>query len=169
VTIENRVSGGNIPSQFHAAVRKGILDAAKDGVLGFAVVDTHVSVLDGAAHVKDSNEMAFRLAAAEALRMALRNAGPVLLEPVMHVELAMPVEHQGDLVADLNRRRSHILGIENRTNGAVLNAEVPLAELWGYADAIRSLSRGRAAYSMTPSHFDQVPKAVADALLKEAA
>ena len=169
VTIENRVSGGNIPSQFHAAVRKGILDAAKDGVLGYTLVDAHVSVLDGAAHVKDSNEPAFRLAAAEALRMALRNAGPVLLEPVMRVELAMPVEHQGDLVADLNRRRSKILGIENRTTGAVLNAEVPLAELWGYANAIRSLSRGRAAYSMTPSHFDQVPKAVADALLKEAA
>jgi len=169
VTIENRVSGGSIPSQFHAAVRKGILDAAKDGVLGYTLVDAHVRVLDGAAHVKDSNEMAFRLAAADALRTALRNAGPVLLEPVMKVELAMPVEHQGDLVADLNRRRSQILGIENRTTGAVLNAEVPLAELWGYANAIRSLSRGRAAYSMTPSHFDQVPKAVADALLKEAA
>ncbi len=168
VTIENRVTGGNIPSQFHAAVRKGILDAARGGVLGFTLVDAHVCVLDGAAHVKDSNEMAFRLSAADALREALSKAGPVLLEPVMKVELATPVEHQGDLVADLNRRRSKILGIENRTTGAVLNAEVPLAELWGYANAIRSLSRGRAAYSMTPSHFDQVPKMVADALLKEA-
>jgi elongation factor G len=101
--------------------------------------------------------------------MALRKAKPVLLEPVMKVELATPVEYQGDLVADLNRRRSKILGIENRTTGAILNAEVPLAELWGYANAIRSLSRGRAAYSMTPSHFDQVPKAVADALLEQEA
>ncbi len=169
VTIENRVTGGNIPSQFHAAVRKGILDAARTGVLGFTLVDADVTVLDGAAHVKDSNEMAFRLAAGDALRLALRKAKPVLLEPVMKVELATPIEHQGDLVADLNRRRSKILGIENRTTGAILNAEVPLAELWGYANAIRSLSRGRAAYSMTPSHFEQVPKAVADTLLENGA
>lgn len=169
VTIENQVTGGNIPAQFQAAVRKGILEAAKSGVLGYPLVDARICVLDGAAHVKDSNEIAFRLAGAEALRLALRQAGPVLLEPVMRVELAMPVEHQGDLVADLNRRRSKILGIENRTNGAVLNAEVPLAELWGYANAIRSLSRGRAVYSMTPAHFELVPRAVAEALLKEAA
>lgn len=169
VTIENRVTGGNIPSQFHAAVRKGILDAAHEGVLGFTLADAHVCVLDGASHAKDSNEMAFRLAAADGLRKALRSAGPVLLEPVMRVELATPVEHQGDLVADLNRRRSKILAIENRITGAVLSAEVPLAELWGYANAIRSLSRGRAAYSMTPSHFDLVPKAVATSVLEDAA
>ncbi|MDB6129819.1 MAG: Elongation factor [Verrucomicrobiales bacterium] len=169
VTIEDRVSGGNIPTQFHAAVRKGILDAAKSGVLGYTLVDAHVSILDGAAHVKDSNEMAFRLAAAEALREALRKAKPVLLEPVMRVELATPMEHQGDLVTDLNRRRSQILSIENRTTSALVNAEVPLAELWGYANAIRSLSRGRAAYSMTPSHFAEVPKAVADLALKAVA
>jgi len=103
------------------------------------------------------------------LRMALRKAGPVLLEPVMKVELATPIEHQGDLVADLNRRRSKILGIENRTTGAVIDAEVPLAALWGYANAIRSLSRGRAAYSMTPSHFEQVPETMTTALLEKGA
>jgi elongation factor G len=163
------VTGGNIPSQFHAAVRKGILEAAKNGVLGFPLVDLRVCVLDGAAHEKDSNEMAFRLAAAEALRTALRKAGPVLLEPVMKVELTAPIEHQGDLVADLHRRRGQILGIENRPTGVVINAQVPLAGLWGYANAIRSLSRGRAAYGMTPSHFEAMPKALADALLEEAA
>jgi elongation factor G len=169
VTIENLVTGGNIPSQFHSSVRKGIEDAARNGVLGHQLVDAHVRILDGAAHVKDSNDMAFRIAAADALRIALRRAGPVLLEPVMKVELSTPADYQGDLLADLNRRRSKVLGIENRITGALVNAEVPLSELWGYANAIRSLSRGRAAYSMTPSHFAQVPVAVANELHKEAA
>jgi elongation factor G len=169
VTIENRVTGGNIPSQFHSAVRKGIEEAARGGVLGYPLVDAEVRILDGAAHVKDSNEPAFRLAAAEAMRMALRRAGPVLLEPIMKVELSTPLEHQGDLLADLNRRRGKVLGIENRPTGAVVNAEVPLGELWGYANAIRSLSRGRAAYSMTPAHFEPVPDAVASTVLKDAA
>jgi elongation factor G len=169
VTIRNRVSGGNIPSQFIGAVRKGIEEAARGGVLGYPLVDAEVSILDGAAHVKDSNEPAFRLAAAEALRIALRGAGPVLLEPIMKVELSTPIEHQGDLLGDLNRRRGKVLGIETGSTGAVVNAEVPLGELWGYANAIRSLSRGRAAYSMTPAHFAQVPESVASAMLNEAA
>ena len=168
VSIENRVSGGNIPHQFHSAVRKGIEDAARTGALGHTLVDAQITVLDGAAHVKDSNEIAFRLAAAEALRMALRRAGPVLLEPIMRVEVNTPLEHQGDLLADLTRRRAKILQVENRTLGAEIKAEVPLRELWGYANAIRSLSRGRAAYSMTPSHFEPVPAAVANELLKQA-
>lgn len=165
VSIENRVSGGNIPTQFHSAVRKGIEDAACDGALGYTLVDARVTVLDGAAHVKDSSEPAFRLAATEALRTALRRAGPVLLEPVMRVELSTPLEYQGDLLGDLNRRRGKILQVENRTLGAEIQAEVPLRELWGYANAIRSLSRGRAAYSMTPSHFETVPDTIASELL----
>jgi elongation factor G len=169
VTIRNRVTGGNIPSQFIGAVRKGIEEAARGGVLGYPLVDAEVSILDGAAHVKDSNEPAFRLAAAEALRIALRRAGPVLLEPIMKVELSTPIEHQGDLLGDLNRRRGKVLGIETGPTGAVVIAEVPLGELWGYANAIRSLSRGRAAYSMTPAHFAQVPESVASAMLKNAA
>ncbi|MDB6066904.1 MAG: translation elongation factor 2 [Pedosphaera sp.] len=169
VRIENRVSGGNIPTQFHSAVRKGIEDAARGGVLGYTLVDAHISILDGAAHVKDSNEMAFRLAAAEALREALRAAGPVLLEPVMRVELATPLEHQGDLLGDLTRRRAKILGVKNPALGAEISAEVALRELWGYANAIRSLSRGRASYSMTPSHFEPVSSAVTAELRLKAA
>jgi elongation factor G len=157
VTIEHLVEGGNIPSRFRGAVRKGIQDAARDGVLGHPLVDAHVRVLDGAAHVKDSNELAFRLAAGEALRTALQRAGPVLLEPIMKVKLDAPVEHQGELLTDLNRRRGKVLCIGTSATGALVTAEVPLAELWGYANAIRSLSRGRAAYSMTPSHFSQAP------------
>ena len=169
VRIENRVSGGCIPVQFHSAVRKGLEEAARSGALGYTLVDTKVTVLDGSAHVKDSNEMAFRIAAAEALRMALRRASPVLLEPVMKVDLATPMEHQGDLLGDLTSRRAKITQVENRVLGAEISAEVPLRELWGYANAIRSLSRGRAAYSMTPAHFQQVPTTVANELLEQAA
>lgn len=166
VGIENRVSGGNIPIQFHSAVRKGIEEAARNGALGYTLVDAQITVLDGAAHVKDSNEMAFRIAAAEALRAALRRAAPVMLEPVMKVEVATPLEHQGDLLGDLTCRRAKILQVENLPLGAEIRAEVPLRGLWGYANAIRSLSRGRAAYSMTPAHFAPVPAAVAPGLLK---
>ena len=169
VRIENRVSGASIPVQFHSAVRKGLEEAARSGALGYTLVDTKVTVLDGSAHVKDSNEMAFRIAAAEALRMALRRASPVLLEPVMKVDLATPMEHQGDLLGDLTSRRAKITQVENRVLGAEISAEVPLRELWGYANAIRSLSRGRAAYSMTPAHFQQVPTTVANELLEQAA
>jgi len=169
VRIENRVSGASIPVQFHSAVRKGLEEAARSGALGYTLVDTKVTVLDGSAHVKDSNEMAFRIAAAEALRMALRRASPVLLEPVMKVDLATPMEHQGDLLGDLTSRRAKITQVENRVLGAEISAEVPLRELWGYANAILSLSRGRAAYSMTPAHFQQVPTTVANELLEQAA
>jgi elongation factor G len=155
--VENRVSGGNIPAQFISAVRKGIDDALRSGVNGYPMVDVQVSILDGAAHVKDSNELAFRLAAAEATRDALRRAQPVLLEPIMKVELATPAEHQGDLLGDLNRRRGKVLAVEAKSQGTVVQAEVPLAGLFGYANAIRSLSRGRAAYSMSPSHFEVLP------------
>jgi len=168
VRIENRVSGGNIPAQFHSAVRKGLAEAARHGALGYPLVDAQVTLLDGAAHVKDSNEMAFRIAAAEALRMALRQASPVLLEPVMKVDLATPLEHQGDLLGDLTSRRAKITHVENRVLSAEISAEVPLRELWGYANAIRSLSRGRAAYSMTPAHFQPVPALVASELLETA-
>jgi elongation factor G len=168
VRIENRVSGGNIPVQFHSAVRKGLEEAVHSGALGYTLVDVQITVLDGAAHVKDSNEMAFRIAAAEALRTALRRASPVLLEPVMKVDLATPLEHQGDLLGDLTSRRAKILQLENLALGAEIRAEVPLRRLWGYANAIRSLSRGRAAYSMTPAHFQPVPATVAEELLEKA-
>jgi elongation factor G len=168
VSIENRVTGGNIPSQYHSAVRKGVEDAAREGALGYVLVDAHVTVVDGDAHTNDSNDIAFRQAAAEALRMALRRAGPVLLEPVMRVEVGTPLEHQGDLLGDLTRRRAKILNVENQASVADIKAEVPLRELWGYANSIRSLSRGRAAYSMTPSRFEQVPAEAMVNMLKKA-
>lgn len=161
-SIENLVTGGNIPLQFLKAVRNGVQEGLQEGVLaGYPVVDVHVDILDGAAHEKDSNDVAFRLAAASAVREALQKAKPLLLEPIMCVELETPNEEQGDLLGDLTRRRGNVLAVEPGLNTVVLNAQVPLAELWGYANAIRSLSRGRASYSMTPSHFERVPAGLA--------
>lgn len=158
VQIENRITGGSIPVQFQGAVRKGITEAAKTGVLGYPVVDVVITLLDGDFHAQDSNDLAFQLAAGEALRSALRAAGPVLLEPIMQVDVNVPSDHQGDILGDLTRRRGQILAVEAAENTAVVKAEVPLAELFGYANAIRSLSRGRAAYSMKPQRFQAVPK-----------
>jgi len=161
-SIENRVAGGNIPPQFMKAVQNGVRDGLGEGALaGYPVVDIHVDVLDGKAHEKDSNDQTFRLAASAAVREAVRKAKPLLLEPVMKVEVDTPSEEQGDLLGDLSRRRGTVLGLESGQGNVVLRAEVPLAELWGYANAIRSLSRGRASYSMTPSHFERVPDALA--------
>lgn len=162
LSMESRVSGGSIPPQFMKAVRHGVQDGLQDGVLaGYPVVDLHVDILDGAAHEKDSNDQAFRQAAAFAVREALHKARPLLLEPVMALELESPGEAQGDLIGDLNRRRANVESLEPGSTGVLVKALVPLAELWGYANAIRSLSRGRASYSMTPSHFEPVPDALA--------
>ena len=167
-SIETLVSGGNIPIQFLKSVRKGVKDGLQEGVLaGYPVVDVHIDILDGAAHEKDSSDLAFQLAAASAVREALQKAKPVLLEPMMRVEVDAPGEDQGDLLGDLTRRRGNILAVEAGQNEAVLvNAQVPLAELWGYASAIRSLSRGRASYSMVPSHFERVPDVLATEIVK---
>lgn len=159
--VENRVQGGSIPSQFMRSVHAGIESALEAGVLrGSPVVDVNVTILDGSAHAKDSSDLAFRQAAVEATREALRLAGPVLLEPLMEVECTGPDENQGDLLGDLGRRRGHVLSMGASSSGgtAVIRAEVPLAELFGYAGAIRSLSRGRASYVMRPARYQRVPE-----------
>ncbi len=167
LVIENAVVGGTIPAQFINAVRRGIEDAAVSGPLrGSPLVDVQVRILDGASHAKDSNDQAFRLAAAEALRAAVLSATPVLLEPVMRVECHVADQHQGDILGDLNRRRARITGIVHQSTEASVLAEVPLAEMFGYAGAIRSLSRGRASYSMTPAAYEVVPESVQPRLVK---
>ncbi len=168
LAIENRVGGGNIPPQFMKSVRLGIHDGLREGVLaGYPVVDLHVDILDGAAHAKDSSDLAFRLAASGAVREAVRKAKPQLLEPVMAVEVETPGEAQGDVIGDLNRRRGSIVSMEPGQTTVLLKARVPLAELWGYANAVRSLSRGRASYSMTPSHFERVPESLTAKVISE--
>ena len=167
-TTENKVVGGTIPKEFIPAVIKGFNEAVLNGVVaGYPVVDVHVDIIDGSYHDVDSNEMAFKMAAIFALKDGLKKAKPILLEPIMKVENITPDEFQGDIMGDLNRRRAKIIGIETKGNLCTINAEVPLAEMFGYATAIRSLSKGRSSYSMEPSHFEQVPEQVKAAILDQ--
>jgi elongation factor G len=166
LVVNDRTVGGSIPRQFIGAVRKGIAQAALNGVLaGYPVVDLTVDIVDGSFHSKDSNDLAFQIAGSLAFKDAVAKAKPVLLEPIMSVECTTPPEYQGDLVGDLNRRRGAVREIETKGGLAAINAEVPLAEMFGYANAIRSLSKGRAEYSMVPARFETVPGALAGKVL----
>src|SRR6266568_3620882 len=169
VEIENKIVGGAIPKEYIPAVRDGIEEAVAGGVLaGYPVVDVKVAIVDGTFHEVDSSELAFKMAGIFALKDAFKKAGPILLEPIMKVEVTTPDEYQGDLLGDINRRRGTITGIEAKSGQTILNAEVPLAEMFGYATAIRSLSKGRASYSMEPLAFEQVPTSVLNAILDSA-
>ncbi len=168
LTIENKVVGGTIPKEYIPAVEKGFKEAVLNGVVaGYPVIDVHVDITDGSYHDVDSNEMAFKMAAIFALKDGLKKAKPILLEPVMKVENVTPDEFQGDIMGDLNRRRARIQGMETKGHLCTINAEVPLAEMFGYATAIRSLSKGRSSYSMEPSHFEEVPAQVKAAILEQ--
>jgi elongation factor G len=168
ITIENKVVGGNIPKEYIPACKKGIEEAVLNGVVGgYQVIDAHIDIVDGSYHDVDSNELAFKLAAIFAVKDAFKKAKPVLLEPIMKVENMTPEEYQGDILGDLQRRRGKIGAIESKGNLTAVQAEVPLAEMFGYATAIRSLSKGRSSYSMEPSHFEQVPQQLVAAVLDQ--
>jgi elongation factor G len=170
VEVVDEIVGGSIPKEYIPAVISGIEEAIKGGVYcGYQVIDIKVEVTDGSFHEVDSNELAFRMAGIFALKDAFKKAGPILLEPLMKVECTTPDEYQGDLLGDINRRRGTIVSIEAKNGQTVLNAEVPLAEMFGYATAIRSLSKGRASYSMEPLTFAQVPNSVLTTILDQAA
>jgi elongation factor G len=166
VTVENKTVGGTIPKEYIPACIKGIEEGVLNGIIGgYPVIDIHVDIVDGSFHDVDSNEMAFKLAAIFSLKDAIKKAKPILLEPIMKVENITPDEFQGDIMGDLNRRRAKIQGIETKGHLSSVNADVPLAEMFGYATAIRSLSKGRSSYSMEPSHFEQVPAQVLAAVI----
>ena len=170
VEVVDEIVGGSIPKEFIPKVIDGIEEAIKGGVYaGYQVIDIKVEVVDGSFHEVDSNELAFRMAGIFALKDAFKKAGPILLEPLMKVECTTPDEYQGDLLGDINRRRGTIVSIEAKNGQTVLNAQVPLAEMFGYATAIRSLSKGRASYSMEPLTFAQVPNSVLTTILDAAA
>ena len=169
VEIENKIVGGTIPKEYIPAVIDGVEEAIKGGVLaGYPMVDVKVEVVDGSFHEVDSSELAFKMAGIFALKDAVKKANPILLEPIMKVEVTTPDEYQGDLLGDVNRRRGKIVNIEAKDTSTVLSAEVPLAEMFGYATAIRSLSKGRAAYSMEPFRFEPVPANIVATILDSA-
>jgi len=168
VTINNKVIGGTIPKEFINACYSGVNESMFNGIIaGYPVVDVHVDLLDGSSHDVDSNEQAFKMAAIFAMKDAFKKAKCIMLEPIMAVECSTPDDYQGDIMGDLSRRRGRINAIESRANLSIVRADVPLAEMFGYSTAIRTLSSGRASYSMEPSHFDQVPNNIVEEIVEQ--
>ena len=165
----NRIVGGVIPREYIPAVEKGVVEAAETGLLaGYPVVDFRVSLVDGSYHEVDSSEMAFKVAGSMALKDGLTRAAEVLLEPVMAVEVVVPEQFMGDVIGNLNSRRGRILGIDTRAGAQVISAQVPLANMFGYATELRSMTQGRASYTMQFSHYEQVPSSVTEVLTARA-
>ncbi|MBL4590094.1 MAG: elongation factor G [Alphaproteobacteria bacterium] len=162
-TFTNSVVGGNVPREYIPGVEKGLKQAKETGVIaGFPVVDFEVNLSDGAYHDVDSSVMAFEIAGRAAFREAMGKAGPQLLEPMMKVEVVTPEDYMGDIIGDLNSRRGQVNAMDDRGNAKVITANVPLANMFGYINTLRSMSQGRAQYSMTFDHYEPVPQAVAD-------
>jgi elongation factor G len=164
---QNKIVGGAIPREFIPAIEAGVKEALEGGVLaGYPIIDLRVAVVDGSCHEVDSSEMAFKIAGSMGLKAAVQKAEPTLKEPVMAVEIVTPDEYLGDCIGDLNSRRGRIEGMEPASGGTqVIRAQVPLAEMFGYATVVRSMTQGRASYSMEPSHYDEVPRTVADEIV----
>jgi elongation factor G len=164
----NEVIGGVIPKEYIPAVDKGVQEQLKCGVLaGYPMLDVKVSIFDGSYHDVDSNEMAFKIAGSMCFREAARNADPVLLEPIMKVEIATPEDYMGDVVGDINRRRGIILGMQDTPSGKTLSCEVPLSEMFGYSTDLRSATQGRATYSMQFEKYNETPSHIAEAIIKK--
>jgi elongation factor G len=166
---ENKIVGGVIPKDYIPAVDKGIQEQMQDGVLaGYPVVDIKITLYDGSYHDVDSSEMAFKIAGSMAFKAGCLAANPALLEPVMKVEVVTPEDYMGDVMGDLNRRRGIVQGMDDSPSGKIIRAEVPLAEMFGYATDLRSATQGRATYSMEFAKYSEAPTNVADAVIKKA-
>ncbi|MEO3431529.1 elongation factor G [Pelagibius sp. CAU 1746] len=167
---ENAITGGAVPREFIPGVEKGLNSALETGVLaGFPMIDFKATLTDGASHDVDSSVLAFEIASRAAFREGVPKSGPVLLEPMMKVEVVTPEEYMGDIIGDLNSRRGMVQGMDSRGNAQVINAMVPLANMFGYVNNLRSMSQGRAQYTMTFDHYEKVPQAVADEVVSKLA
>ncbi|QEM67921.1 elongation factor G [Geobacter sp. FeAm09] len=157
------IKGGVVPREYIPAVGKGVLEACDNGVLaGFPVVDVKITLIDGSYHEVDSSEMAFKIAGSMGFKEGCAKAGPIILEPIMSVEVVVPEEYMGDVIGDLNSKRGRIMGMDSRAGAQVVTAMVPLASMFGYSTDLRSATQGRATYTMTFDHYEPVPKSVAD-------
>jgi elongation factor G len=160
------IKGGAIPREYIPAVEKGIREATDNGALaGYPVVDVKVTLFDGSYHDVDSSEIAFKIAGSMAFKEATRKAHPVLLEPIMSVEVVVPEDFMGEVIGDINSRRGKVLGLDSRPAAQAINARVPLAQMFGYATDVRSMTQGRATYTMQFSHYEPVPAAVAEGII----
>jgi elongation factor G len=164
---DDTIKGGVIPREYISSVDAGLKSSMDNGPLaGFPMVDVKVSLIDGSTHDVDSSEMAFKIAGTMAMREAARKAGPVLLEPIMSVEVVTPEDYMGDVIGDLNSRRGRVGQMENRGSAQVIDAQVPLSEMFGYANDLRSRTQGRATYSMQFENYQQVPPNIAEDIVK---
>ncbi len=162
----NAIVGGAVPKEYIKPVENGVKETLENGVVaGFPMIDVKVTLYDGSYHDVDSNEMAFKTAGSLAIREAARKGGPILLEPIMLVEVTTSEESYGDVIGDLNRRRGTIMGMESRGSMYVVRGHVPLAEMFGYVNDLRSMTSGRANYTMEFAHYDPVPKNIADEIV----
>jgi elongation factor G len=165
----NAIVGGVVPKEYIKPVENGIRETLENGILaGYPMIDVKATLYDGSYHEVDSSEMAFKTAGSLAIKEAARKAGPILLEPIMLVEITTSEEFYGDVIGDLNRRRGSITGMDNRGSMVVVRAHVPLAEMFGYVNDLRSMTSGRANYSMEFSHYDPVPKGIAETIIAKA-
>ncbi|MGH8278843.1 MAG: elongation factor G, partial [Gammaproteobacteria bacterium] len=165
----NGIVGGVVPKEYIPAVDKGVQEQMKNGVLaGYPVVDVKVTIFDGSYHEVDSNEMAFKIAGSLGFKEGVKKARPVILEPIMKVEVVTPEDYMGDIIGDLNRRRGIVQATEDGPGGKIVRAEVPLAEMFGYATSMRSATQGRATYSMEFEKYMETPANVAEAVIKKA-
>ena len=159
----DKIKSGAIPKEFISSVKQGIMGAARSGCLaGYPVTDVKVTLVDGSYHEVDSSEMAFQMAAAIAFNDGLKKANSVLLEPIMDTEVIVPEEYMGQVIGDLNARRAKIISLAVRANVRTVRAYVPLAEVFNYATVLRSLTQGRASYTMEPSFYSEVPSHIAE-------
>jgi len=166
---ENKIIGGAVPREYIPAVEKGIKEAMQNGILaGFPMVGIHVEVIDGSYHEVDSNEMAFKVAGSMAFQAAAKKAGPLLLEPIMDVEVVVPEAYMGSVVGDLNSRRGKINGMVPRSDVTVIAVSVPLSEMFGYANTLRNISQGRAVFTMQFARYSPVPVEVSKKMLENA-
>ena len=165
---EDKIVGGSIPREYIGPVEQGVKEALENGVLaGYPMVDVKVELVDGSYHDVDSSEMAFKIAGSMAVKEAARRAGPVLLEPIMDVEVVTPAEYMGEVMGDLSSRRGKIGGMTERAGAHIVGASVPLSEMFGYSTTLRSMSQGRAVYTMQFSHYQEVPKAKAEEIVSK--
>ena len=169
-SFENKIVGGSVPREYVPAVEKGIREAMQTGVLaGYPMVDIKVRLTDGSYHEVDSSEMAFKIAGSIGFKEACRRAKPTLLEPVMDVEVVTPEEYMGAIVGDLNSRRGRIVSMEARGSSQIIRANVPLGQMFGYATEMRSMTQGRATYTMQFSRYEEVPAAIAEEIMAKVA
>jgi elongation factor G len=165
----SKITGGTIPREYIAPTGRGIADSLSNGVLaGYPVVDVKVTLVDGSYHDVDSSEQAFSIAGSMGFKDGVRKAKPVLLEPIMRVDVFMPEEFMGDVMGDLSGRRGQILGMEGRAASHIVHAEVPLSAMFGYSTDLRSMTQGRANYSMEFHHYQQLPASLAEELVAKA-